>query len=169
MTSSSRNPVIRGNFSLSAGTGRGLGAGRTFRVMIWVGFGGLRAWVIIAENITLVIQSLICCVNISVKQIHSVCTNSNKSASIALYKPVNLSVRDRSPLVLWVSVLKVVVSEAPSLGGPGEYEQHHGPDNEEDQHAEHYAHCGYRIRVRSDNTRHLPIIPIWLLVSLSGW
>ena len=78
--------------------------------------------------------------------------------------------RDWPPLVLGVAVLIVVISEAPPLGGPGEYEQHDGTDDEEDQHAQHYPNCGYRvIRVRPDNIRHLPIIPIWLLVSLSGW
>lgn len=50
---------------------------------------------------------------------------------------MNLSVRDWSPLVLRVSVLIVVVSEAPALGGPGEYEEHDGPDDEEDQNSQH--------------------------------
>ena len=43
--------------------------------------------------------------------------------SIACYKPVNLSMRHGSPLVLGVSVLIVLGGETPHLVGLGEYQE----------------------------------------------
>ena len=43
--------------------------------------------------------------------------------SSLIIKPVNLSMGHRSPLVLWVSVLIVLVGETPHLVGLGEYQE----------------------------------------------
>lgn len=87
------NPVVRVNLPFSAG------ARWTIRIMFWLGRPGLRTG-IIAEKIFVVIGQ-----------------------SFSLYKPVNLSMRHRSPLVLWVSVLVVLIGETPHLVGLGEYQE----------------------------------------------